>query len=198
VRLYGRWDTREQRRVELFKDKVKIGQVGDADTLIVTVSEIATRNFWPVIAYSFVGSVPSCATMTVFSDGEYPTYPMEAREHLFVMISIGVCLQNCVASPSPPEATGLKSGFAWQWATEVRVSTSGVLYGLKSCSYARGPSGNKYVLDRARNVQHRVRYPRWNQETSGGIYWRERTTRDVPPQVQLIINEGSQYAPPAK
>ena len=100
--------------------------------------------------------------MTVFSDGEYPTYPMEAREHLFVMISIGVCLQNCVTSPSPPEATGLKSGFAWQWATEERVSTSGVLHGLKSCSYVRGPSGNRYVLDRVRmsNIEF---------DTQGGI-----------------------------
>lgn len=90
MRFGGHWDIREERRVKGFKDEIKIRQVGEADTLVVPVSDIATRNVWPGIAYSFVRSVPSCATMTVISSREYQTYLVEAREHLLVMISVGV------------------------------------------------------------------------------------------------------------
>ena len=55
--------------------------------------------------------------MTVFCDGENPTYPAwRLREYGLGQGQLWLCLQNCVAAPSPPDATDMKSGLAWQLA----------------------------------------------------------------------------------
>ena len=56
--------------------------------------------------------------MTVFCDGENPTYPAW-RLHVSMArdrFNYDYVSQNWVAAPSPPDATDRKSAFAWQLA----------------------------------------------------------------------------------
>jgi hypothetical protein len=74
----GGWDSGEERRVERLEDEIGVRQVGEAGRTFGTMSAMSKKERFGIQigAYIWEGIVPSCATMTVFNDGENPTYPV--------------------------------------------------------------------------------------------------------------------------
>ena len=74
----GRRNSGEERGVEWLEDEIGVSQVGETGRTFVNDECLRRRKGFGIRrgAYILVGSVPSCATMTVFNDGENPTYPV--------------------------------------------------------------------------------------------------------------------------